>query len=205
MRRSYKPSRSFFVPCLLALLLLSGCGQPSRQAEEEKSWEALEDSMQVTEPQLVTEVEATLFLPNEQADGFEEVTETVAVEQGVPQGLIDALAAHGALPEGTIVNDFLLEDNSTTTYGEDEGPETTVTHTVGDTFWITMDISREYADALSSTGTAGEIMLLGSLVNTLLIFYQAETVTLTCDGAWIETGHNIYDQPIPFVEIRIDG
>ena len=201
MRRNCKPSRSFFVPCLFALLLLlPGCGQTSQQAEEKENWEALEDSL-ITEVELLTEVEATLYLPNEQADGFETVTETVAAEQGVTQGLVDALVAHGALPEGTIINDFLLEDNSTTIYGEDEEPETTVTHIVGDTFWITMDVSREYADALSSTGTTGETMLLGSLVNTLLDFYNAQDITLTCEGTWIETGHNTYDQPISFVGV----
>ena len=43
-------------------------------------------------------------------------------------------------------------------------------------------MSQTYCDKVSSMGTAGEEMLPGSLVNTLLTFYQADELNLTCEG-----------------------
>ena len=44
-------------------------------------------------------------------------------------------------------------------------------------------------------------MLVGSVVNSFLSAYGAETVTLTCDGAVLETGHTIYDEPLSLMSI----
>lgn len=139
------------------------------------------------------EMEITLYLPDDQAEAFEEVTETVDAQ---PQGVVDALIAHGALPEGVKVNSFTMRDNGTETQEGD-----TVSYTAGDTLTIDLDLSQEFADAASSTGTAGEQMLLGSLVNTMLKAYNADELNLTCDGAPLETGHNVYDQPLTFYEL----
>ena len=139
------------------------------------------------------EMEITLYLPDDQAESFEEVTETVDAQ---PQGVVDALIAHGALPEGVKVNSFTMRDNGTETQEGD-----TVSYTAGDTLTIDLDLSQEFADAASSTGTAGEQMLLGSLVNTMLKAYNADELNLTCDGAPLETGHNAYDQPLTFYEL----
>lgn len=139
------------------------------------------------------EMEITLYLPDDQAESFEEVTETVDAQ---PQGVVDALIAHGALPEGVKVNSFTMRDNGTETQEGD-----TVSYTAGDTLTIDLDLSQEFADAAASTGTAGEQMLLGSLVNTMLKAYNADELNLTCDGAPLETGHNVYDQPLTFYEL----
>ena len=45
-------------------------------------------------------------------------------------------------------------------------------------------------------------MLLGSLVNTMLTCYNAKTLTLTVDGAVLETGHNVYDTPFTLMELE---
>lgn len=138
-------------------------------------------------------MEITLYLPDDQAESFKEVTEAVDAQ---PQGVVDALIAHGALPEGVKVNSFSMRDNGTETQEGD-----TVSYTVGDTLHIDLDLSQEFADAASSTGTSGEQMLLGSLVNTMLKAYNADEITITCDGAPLETGHNVYDQPLTFYEL----
>lgn len=193
---------------LLALLAaaLTGCADtqpPATQddtAEPEVSTgpaaesgsEDEQDAENVQEPGIavVDEMEITLFLPDDQAEGFEEAVEAVGAS---PQGIVDALIAHGVLPEGTTVNSFHMSDNGTdTTEGE------IVSHTAGDQLHIDLDLSSEFLSAVTSTGTAGESMVMGSLVNTMLQAYNADTLSLTCDGAVIETGHNIYDEPMTF-------
>lgn len=201
---------------VLALGLLTGCGAsptvepddaPTKDSAAEKvPTESTEDSddMQqelaedeIPDIAMVEETEATLYLPNDNADGFETVTETVKAN---PQGLVDALIAHDALPEGVTVNEFRMEDNGTETT-EGEGDDATVSYTPGDS-QIFLDVSQAFGDAAASTGTAGETMLLGSLVNTMLTYYNAKTLTLTVDGAVLETGHNVYDTPFTLMELE---
>ena len=201
---------------VLALGLLTGCGAsptaepdaaPTKDSAAEKvPTETTEDSDDVQQElaedeipdiAVVEEAEATLYLPNDNADGFETVTETV---QANPQGLVDALIAHDALPEGVTVNDFRMEDNGTETT-EGEGDDASVSYTPGDS-QIFLDVSQAFGDAASTTGTAGETMLLGSLVNTMLTYYNAETLTLTVDGAVLETGHNVYDTPFTMMDVE---
>ena len=58
------------------------------------------------------------------------------------------------------------------------------------------DLSGAFWEQVRAQGTSGEYLLLGSLVNTLLDAFSAESVVLTEDGEIPETGHNIYDQPL---------
>ena len=116
------------------------------------------------------EVEVILFLPNENADGFVEVCERVEV---TPQSVIDALIARGALPEGTKVLEFRQEGGH-----------------------LVLDLSREFEAALCSMGTSGEAMLTGSLANTMLTCWGADTLLFTCEGEIVESGHVIYDFPL---------
>ena len=168
-------------------------------AEDTTAGDTADTTEDTTETEEVPDIavaetmEITLYLPDDQAESFEEVTETVDAQ---PQGVVDALIAHGALPEGVKVNSFSMTDNGTETQEGD-----TVSYTAGDTLHIDLDLSQEFADAASSTGTAGEQLLLGSLVNTMLKAYNADEITITCDGAPLETGHNVYDQPLTFFEL----
>ena len=58
---------------------------------------------------------------------------------------------------------------------------------------LALDLSGDYAFAVGAYGTSGEYMMLGSLVNTFLSAFGANSLTLTTDGAALETGHNVYD------------
>lgn len=121
--------------------------------------------------------QATLYLPNENADGFD--TEQVELTEDSPQALVDALIERGALPEGTQVLD-----------GFDPAADVPA-----------LDLSQPFGDAMSSTGTAGENMLMGALVNTFLDYYEKESISVTVQGQVIETGNNEYSQPMG----RMDG
>ena len=167
---------------------------PATESGETADGETADGEEAETTPDIavVEEMTVTLYLPNDTADGFVETEETVG---GDAQAIVDALIAHGAVPEGTAVLDFSLDDNGTeTTDGE------TVSYEAGDTLHIDLDVSAEFQTGLSGMGTSGETMMLGSLVNTLLTAYNADTITVTVAGAPLETGHNIYDEPLTFIE-----
>ena len=57
-----------------------------------------------------------------------------------------------------------------------------------------------FGAGMMSTGTTGEMLYLGALVNTVLDHADAESVLLTVEGEPLETGHNIYDEPIRRIE-----
>ncbi|MGN1031153.1 MAG: GerMN domain-containing protein, partial [Butyricicoccaceae bacterium] len=123
--------------------------------------------------------EAELYLPNENADGFDIVTaEFNETDVETPQLLIDLLIENGALPEGCTVNSFDMTKSIP--------PQ------------LRLDLNSVYGEAVSRSGTAGEAMYLGSVVNTFLTYYDAEKIVFTVDGQPLETGHNVYDEPLGF-------
>ena len=65
---------------------------------------------------------------------------------------------------------------------------------------LTLDMSAEFASLVGTMGTSGEYMLLGSVVNTYLTAFDAQTVTLLSNGNPLETGHNVYFEPMGFFE-----
>ena len=67
------------VPIVLAALL-AGCA-PAQSGEEVREPESREDTPDIA---VLEEMDVTLYIPNETADGFDEVTETVKAQ---PQGL----------------------------------------------------------------------------------------------------------------------
>ena len=159
--------KRIFALLLCAAMLLSFAACQSTAAEGEQQQEEEEQTVQ-----------ATLYLPNENADGFD--TERVELAEDSPQALVDALIERGALPEGTeVLGEF---DRSAQT--------------------PTVDLSQEFADAMASTGTTGESMLMGSLVNTFLYYYGIDSISVTAQGQVIETGHTEYSQPMGVFEME---
>ena len=66
---------------------------------------------------------------------------------------------------------------------------------------LTLDINRAFADRIRSFGTSGELLTVAAVVNTALdAVGEAESVLLTENGAPLETGHNIYSEPITYYE-----
>lgn len=110
--------------------------------------------------------------PNDNADGFlwKDVDGT--------DGLVPILAELGAIPEGSELVAFSADD---------EGG-------------AVLDMNDAFLAGITTTGSAGEYMMMGSLVNTYLKNYDLETITVTANGAVIETGHMIYDAPMSVFE-----
>ena len=193
---------------LLAALTLAGCtssdnggaadGDAPSQSNQTDADTTTADAEETTRPDIAVadELTVTLYLPNDNADGFDTVEETV---EASPQGIVDALIAHGVLPEGVTVDAFETVGDGVETQEGD-----VVSYEVGE-LSITLDLSEEFLSAVTGTGTAGETMVLGSLVNTFLTAYHAGTLTLTCGGETVETGHNVYDAPLTFFDLPCAG
>lgn len=161
---------------LTMLLALCACGSKTTTAEKtppvETSAAQTETPAQETPDAspVASTVECKLFLPNDSIDGVGE--KTVTVENNA-QSVMDALIENGAAPEGTRVNSAEVDGKT-----------------------LKLDLSKEFGDAVKSTGTAGETMYLVSLVDTFLVFYDCDQLVLTVEGQTLETGHQVYDQPI---------
>lgn len=127
---------------------------------------------QKDEPEKKTET-VTLYLPGEQAEYVEQTEcEITIADEDVAGALIAALVEQGALPEGVAVKAFSKEEDA-----------------------LKLDLNQAFADAVSSSGSAGETMLMASVADTFLVYYGAASLTITAEGQPIETGHTIYDEP----------
>lgn len=115
---------------------------------------------------------AALFLPDDDARYLE--IEEVWLSDLEPQTLVDGLIDRGALPKNVKVLSFTGEEPAI------------------------LDMSREFGEAMNSTGTAGETMLYGALVHTFLDAFGLDELRVTCEGGVIETGHEVYDAPAAF-------
>jgi len=117
--------------------------------------------------------EVELFLPGEDAIGFERVRR---LTDGTPEDIVSLLARHvDLLPNDAALLSFTVNGKS----GH-------------------ADMNAAYGNAIRSTGTTGERYMVSTLVNTLITFYGLEEITLTVEGSVIETGHATIDGPNRF-------
>ncbi len=103
------------------------------------------------------------------------LSETAEISQCTPQALMDLLSDKGVLPEKVTVRSCQTEDDV-----------------------LTLDLSREFAQAAQSLGTAGEYVLMGSVVNTFLTAFEADSMYILVEGKVLSTGHDVYDYPLNF-------
>jgi len=123
----------------------------------------------------------TFYLPDYaaiDAGGYGFVTKDLEMHMpklASPQAmqLVSHLVFAGALPEGCAVLSFHEQEAA-------------------------LDMNATFAQALSRTGTLGETLLLGCLVNTMLAFFGLNSVTVTAQGEVLQTGHEVYDYPLMF-------
>ena len=171
---------------LAVMALMPGCGSaapqqtatpaPTLEVAPETPAPTAEPAVQPQTPQ----IQVSLYIPNENADGFN-LLDTYVSELSASQ-LVAALITEGVFPEGVAVNSCQL------------------TQDAGGAPCLALDMNADFAQLMSSTGTTGEYLYMGSLVNTLLNALGATYVTLTVDGGVLETGHSIYDFQLTWYE-----
>lgn len=165
---------------LIFCLLLAGCA-PSRPAPQAAPATAAPEEATSAPAQM----SLTLYLPNDNADGF--VTREVTLPREAPrdtmeqliqstplaEDIMEQLVQAGALPEGVRV---LSMDNGV------------------------LDLNSAFLSFLNTMGTSGEYVVMGSVVNTYLTAFGLDRITITVEGNVPETGHSIYDAPLRMYE-----
>lgn len=175
---------------LAAVLAMAGCREeissniPESESTGESEVTAAEQDTVSAEPEsqsesveetVSAEIPVILYLSNDNADGF--VEEEVCISELDENLILEQLIAKGALPEGVAVNAF-----------SQDGKE------------LTLDMNQAFADYVNTMGTTGEFLTFGSVVNTFLTAYDAQSIMITAEGDVISTGHNIYEEPFGKLE-----
>lgn len=122
-----------------------------------------------------TEVPFTAYVSD--ADAMYLETKEMQAEADTAQAIVKALAEAGAIPEGSEVLSCDQEEKL-----------------------LVLDMNKAFGEGMQKTGTTGEYLYMGSLVNTLLTHFDATSLLLTVEGKTLETGHSSYDQPLAFYE-----
>ena len=125
------------------------------------------------EPSTIT---YSMYVPNDNADGFHVMTVDTAKLSA--ETVLSELKAQGILPDTVAINRFNIDNDV-----------------------ITIDFNQAFADVVCSMGTSGELMIVGSVVNTFLDAFQAETLFFTVDDAILESGHTVYDFALSFFSV----
>ena len=113
----------------------------------------------------------TIYVPDEQG---ETLTPTGAdAKDDSDQSLVDALIAAGSLPEGIKVQSSSLGNGT-----------------------LTLDMNSAFGEAIRSSGSAGETLMIYALVDTFAQARGATAVLITVDGKVLESGHEVYDYAI---------
>lgn len=120
-------------------------------------------------------VTLAVYSSNENADGL--VHSEAQVEQINEAVIVKHLIMKDVLPQDAAVNSLTQNEKQ-----------------------LSIDFNTAFQTRLFSLGTAGESLLIQSVVNTFLEAYGAESVVLTVNGATLESGHAVYDFPLTFTK-----
>ena len=113
----------------------------------------------------------TLYKGNSQATRFD--TKTVTIKNLTAYSIIKELKAYGAVAKNVKAKSLDFKGKR-----------------------LVLDLSKEFAKDVANSGTAGEYVKVGSVVNTFIDAFKVDTLTITVEGKAWETGHNVYDGPL---------
>ena len=163
---------------MMCLFLLSACGFPGDSHTEPIVTEG-DLTTAATEPDTgeTTQKLASFhaYRGNENADGL--LSREVLVPEITLDIVLRALMEDGVVPADVSVRTLTRKEEQ-----------------------LLIDFNNAFFLHLCSMGTAGETMIVNSVVNTFLSAYNATSVIITVEGQTLETGHVIYDFPLTYQE-----
>lgn len=181
--------RKWMLQCLAVLTVsfLTGCNsqtlaefdKQNTQLQSETKAEAqpdgtIEEGKVAAEEELVP-VMLDVFYSNEEATGFD--SKQVELQRVTPEALIEELAKVNVVSYDTKVLSFFQS-------GEH----------------LSLDLSEDFSKYLNMMGSSGEYIVIGSLVNSFLTYYEADDILIMVDGKGLATSHAIYDKPLTMFE-----
>ena len=128
------------------------------------------------EPSAAPGISVTLYKGDDNAE-FVIPVECEIAEQS-PQAIVDKLVELGVFGSAVTANSFTVDNSNV----------------------IHLDMGQDFAAQIFSSGTAGEHIMVGSLVNSFISVYEADAVLITVEGSTFESGHAIYDYALSFFE-----
>ena len=152
------------------ILCVAACGSAKQPSQSQPTAPAQSEP----EPSAAAaSVTITVYTGDETAEHF--LTQDVAAEALDENSVFAALKSVGVMPDNAELLDFAQNGGA-----------------------LTLDLSDDYARYIQSLGTSGEYIAIGCLVNTYLTAFGADTVSVTVNGAPLESGHAVYDMPLEF-------
>ena len=128
------------------------------------------------EPSAAPALSVTLYKGDDNAE-FVIPVECEIAEQS-PQAIADKLVELGVFSAPVTANSFTVDNENV----------------------IHLDMGQDFAAQIFSSGTAGEHIMVGSLVNSFISVFEADAVLITVQGNTFESGHAVYDSPLSFFE-----
>ena len=135
-----------------------------------------EAAPEVSEEPSAPALSVTLYKGDDNAE-FVIPVECEIAEQS-PQAIADKLVELGVFSAPVTANSFTVDNSNV----------------------IHLDMGQDFAAQVFSSGTAGEHIMVGSLVNSFISVYEADAVLITVEGSTFESGHAIYDYALSFFE-----
>ena len=161
---------------ILCLLMLTACAsaKKTQQAPAASAAPLPSATTQFSEPETTAlSFSFTAYRGNENADGL--LSREVQVPEITPSAVLSALIDDGVVPPSVSVLALIQNEQQ-----------------------LQIDFNDAFLQHLCSVGTAGETILIGSVVNTFLSAYEAQSVIITVNGEVPESGHVRYDFPLPY-------
>lgn len=158
----------------ICFFMLSACASPKNIQPERVVTEGSPTSI-ATQPAVpettANLVSFTAYRGNENADGL--VSREVLVPEITPDIVLSALIEDGVVPADVSVLTLTQKEQQ-----------------------LLIDFNNAFSQYLCSMGTAGETMMINSVVNTFLSAYDAHSVMITVEGEIPASGHVLYDFPL---------
>ena len=148
--------------------------EPVPEVSEEPS--VSEEPAVSVEPVAPSGVSVTLYKGDDNAENVIPVECEIAEQS--PQAIADKLVELGVFSAPVTANSFTVDNSNV----------------------IHLDMGQDFAAQIFSSGTAGEHIMVGSLVNSFISVYEADAVLITVDGNPFESGHAVYDYALSFFE-----